>query len=1299
MSSIARGALPVALAVLLSCGGGRKPPEASDAGGGPPTSACLDNDGDGFSGTGDCSAVDPVDCNDSDPNARPGGTETCNGRDDDCDGQSDEGLEVRPYFTDRDGDGFGSEKVSEGCAPPLEGGTVVDKGGDCDDEDAAINPGAAESCNGKDDDCDGPVDDGLTFKDFYPDGDGDGFGDASGTSIKSCQASVMGRAPNSSDCNDQNPTIKPTAQELCNKIDDNCDGQADNDIVYQSYYPDLDGDGFGQKGGAAESSCSVVPGKVTNDQDCNDMDATVKPGAPESCNGSDDDCDGAVDDGLAFSSWWPDADGDGYGAANGTPVSACKPVTGRANNNLDCSDSNPSVKPGAPEVCNGSDDDCDGTVDDGLTFTNYYADADGDGYGAGTPINACQPIAGRVTNNLDCNDANAAVKPGAPESCNGSDDDCDGTADDGLAFASYWPDADGDGYGSKSASPQSACAPVSGKVTNNGDCDDTRSSVNPAATEVCNGLDDECDGQVDDGLTFANYWPDADGDGYGSKNASPQSACAPVSGKVTNNGDCDDGDVDAHPGAAERCNQKDDNCDGQVDNGTVMQSYYPDLDSDGYGAAGSTAQVSCAPVAGKVTNDRDCNDNNANVKPGAAELCNGIDDDCDNTPDDGLTFLGYYPDLDSDGYGAAGSTAQMSCAPVSGKVTNNQDCNDGNASIKPGQAELCDGVDQDCDGQIDEGLPTQSYYTDADGDGYGASGATPQASCRAVAGKAPNNQDCNDANASIRPGAAESCNNVDDDCDAQVDENNPGGGAACDTGQAGVCAAGTVTCQSGALTCLRNQGPSAEKCNGSDDDCDNQVDEDFPNKGQSCTSGLGVCARTGTYVCKADGSGTQCSATPGSSNAAACDGQDNDCDGVVDEPYLSSTNDVSTVPFTDIEVVPYYHSATGCAGGVNGTGTDALAGGAMVMAGGTAGLLFQKLDANGAPTGSAVNVAGLTYADVAIAQAGDGFVIAGLWSGGSANATEVDLYFVDANGTERARKWTAYKTTANAYDSLRVTRGNGRRVTVIWRESGVGLHLGRIEPVFNSTTSTWSITHPATPVALVANASMPRGVGADSTHWDWDASQTCASASSLRINRVAYLASSQQIRFFDVAEDGTSRSADTILENTTGTVTFDEPEVAFFRSANADQWMIAYTTANSGASPPNEDLNFWLSTNPSLIDYAYLGLATENGVDSIRRPRITVTPTRLWLTALRYVNDSSGFKRQMMSRKLTFSGGKDPASTTVELSATSGACSGAPPCRPGDKDGLATWAAKERIYYAGSGASPAGSYSSVLVCN
>lgn len=153
----------------------------------------------------------------------------------------------------------------------------------------------------------------------------------------------------------------------------------------------------------------------------------------------------------------------------------------------------------SPEVCNGLDDDCNGLVDDGLTYSTYYTDDDNDGYGAGPGVSLCSnPGPGFATTPGDCDDNNAAINPGAAEQCNGIDDDCDGQIDEGLTGQTYYTDADGDGYGDENATGISSCVPIPGSATNNDDCNDNNIAINPGATEICNGIDDDCDGQVDE---------------------------------------------------------------------------------------------------------------------------------------------------------------------------------------------------------------------------------------------------------------------------------------------------------------------------------------------------------------------------------------------------------------------------------------------------------------------------------------------------------------------------------------------------------------------------------------------------------------------------------------------------------------------------------------------------------------------------------------------------------------------------------------------------------------------------------
>ncbi|MBL8919909.1 MAG: putative metal-binding motif-containing protein [Myxococcaceae bacterium] len=1301
-----RHILAVLVATALGCGREGRLMNTVDAG--PPLPApvsCLDADGDGIPGTGSCRDEPRVDCKDNDPLAFPGASELCNATDDDCDGEVDEGLPRTAWFRDGDGDGVGAMRVGEGCqAPPM---GAVTASGDCDDGNPSIRPGAAEVCNGIDDDCDGARDNGIPFQDFYPDADGDGFGASGGAAMQACEAMVQGRVPNRSDCNDGDPTVKPGASELCNRVDDNCDGQVDNGITFQSYYVDQDGDGFGATGSAPESSCSPIAGKVTNQADCNDASPTVKPGAPETCNQVDDNCDGQVDENLTLITSYVDGDGDGFGAM-GTAVSSCAVQPGRVTVGTDCNDADPTVKPGAPERCNGADDDCDGTPDDGLTFTAYYADMDGDGFGTGAALNACQSVPGRVTNASDCNDGDATVKPGAPERCNGADDDCDGTPDDGLTFSSYYVDGDGDGAGQAGSTPMSACEPVTGRVTNATDCNDGNAAIRPGATETCNQVDDDCDMLVDEGLATQAWYPDGDGDGRGRLGAMAVNRCNAPPGHVLSNDDCNDLNASIRPGAVEVCNGLDDNCDMLVDNGAMAQNYWLDGDGDGFGRAGSSPQNSCAPISGWVTNASDCNDLNAAVKPTAVEVCNGIDDNCNSSTDEGLTFLTYYVDADVDGYGARMSAGQSSCQPVPGRVTNDQDCNDAVAAIRPGATETCNVIDDDCDGLTDEGLPTQNWWVDGDSDGYGHATGQAVVSCAVQSGRVTNNLDCNDGSAAVRPGVAELCNNVDDNCSGAVDEGNPGGGAACLTGQAGVCNAGTQTCVSGGLSCVRNVEPSPERCNGLDDDCTGGVDEPFPGVGTSCSAGVGVCLRSGSIVCNAAQTGTLCNADAGAPTPSACDGLDNDCDGVVDEPFLVATANVGTTAWQDLEVQPYFYSAGGCQGGLQTSGTDALAGGGLLMGVGQSGVVFQRLDPAGVPSGTPTQFTSLTYLDVAMAQAGDGFVVAGVW----ASSPEIDLFYVDAaTGASRALRYSQFNAGSGAViDSLRVVRVSGRQVVVVWRQSGGaannGVRMARYRIDGDGGATAFSITNTnlcGGACTISPSATMPAGVGADSDVSDWVGVQTCSSA--LRKVGISYLTTGQSLNFFEVNEDGTGKwMAEEVVYTVSSPRLMAEPDVTFYPSpASRSPWVVAYVTKDPGDTPPTADLTFGtrvISGTPYWSwGYAWLDYARENGVDSITRPRVTPTATGLLFVANRFVVDASGFKRQVMTRFTDLTGSRTPFGSAVEVPVTSGACGAEPDCRPGNKVGLAAWAPFSRLYYGASGATPVGSYASRLTCN
>jgi hypothetical protein len=441
-------------------------------------------------------------------------------------------------FVDADGDGYGAQE-------------------DCDDSDPTFHPGATEAdCTDPNDyNCDGSV--------GYADADADGFA--------ACE-----------DCDDLLAEVNDDADEVCDGLDNDCNGFVDSDDPNLadgiSWYADVDGDGYGADHFVIEA-CEQPDGYTAAADDCDDLDASSHPGALEVCDSVDNDCNGAIDEGVGLT-WYADADGDGYGDASSTQESCTQPA-GYSANGDDCDDGDPSARPGGVEVCDGADNDCDGAIDGSgaLDASNWYADADGDGYGDdATVVEDCSAPSGHVASSGDCNDGDAAVSPAAVESCDNIDNDCDGTIDgaNSVDASTWYADGDGDGDGD-SNNAIVACEAPSGAVATGGDCDDADAALNhlDADSDGASSCDGDCD-DSDAGLNLS----DADADG--------ENTC---------DGDCDDANGAVYTSAQEICDNLDNDCDGST------ESYGPTQIQGGSLASGVSQHYQYSPTtpgAGQV---------------------------------------------------------------------------------------------------------------------------------------------------------------------------------------------------------------------------------------------------------------------------------------------------------------------------------------------------------------------------------------------------------------------------------------------------------------------------------------------------------------------------------------------------------------------------------------------------------------------------------------------------------------------------------------------------------------------------
>ncbi len=861
------------------------------------------------------------------------GTETCNNADDDCDGVVDDGLSRACY-----GGASGCVEGPVGtftCTGTCRAGTSSCAAGTWGSCTTDVRP-VAEECNGLDDDCDGSIDEGLTRTCYTGPAGTDGVGTCHG-GTQTCSAGAWSTCsgevrPVSEACNNADDNCDGTIDnmgtitcgvgvcnhsvskcvagvlqtcdpmegaiaELCNNVDDNCDGLVDS--FYGGCYPAATPGCVENPVGSGNYTCAGMcqaGSRLCTTGSWGSCSGSIVP-VSEVCDGLDNDCDGTPDDGLGSTTCGLGVCEHTIQNCSGGTMQTCDPMQGAL-----------------AETCNNADDDCDGVVDDGLLRACY----DGTGGCVEGPVGTftCTGTCRAGTSSCAAGtwgSCTADVTPVAEE-CNGLDDDCDGSVDEGLTRACYTGPAGTEGVGTCLGGTQTCNAGAWGACSG---------EVRPAS-EACNNADDNCDGTVDNmgnvtcGVGVCNH-------SVPKCVAGVLQTCDPMEGAI-----------------AELCNNVDDNCDGLVD--SFYGGCYPaatlgcvenPVGSGNYDCTGMCQAGSRLCTTGSWGS---CS---GSIVP-VSEVCDGLDNDCDGTPDDGLgsTTCGLGV-CEHTIQNCSGGTMQT-CDPMQGALAetcNNADddcdgvvddgllracygggsgcvegppgtftctgiCQTGNSACAAGtwgaclndvqpRAEECNGLDDDCDGAVDEGLTRTCYTGPAGTEGTGACHGGTQ-SCSAGAWGVCAGE--------VRP-VTESCNNADDDCDGAIDDM---GDLTC--GQ-GVCNHSVPRCIAGVMqTCDPMEGAIAELCNNVDDNCDGLVDQFYggcyPLATPGCTENppgsgnytcTGLC-QSGTRFC-ATGLWGACSGAV-VPQTELCDGSDNDCDGQLDEGFGTTTCGVGVCEHT-----------------------------------------------------------------------------------------------------------------------------------------------------------------------------------------------------------------------------------------------------------------------------------------------------------------------------------------------------------------------------------------------------------------
>ena len=834
--------------------------------------------------------------------------EVCDGLDNDCDGATDADDATDLAQNDlrlcesQTGACLGAVKPSVRC--------VLGEWQDCEDADylshsSAYDPTTELRCDGVDNDCDGNADEDFSVSLL----DGrviQGTGQPCGTGACSGGTTVCNPAADGTTC----PTEGDAGPEVCNGVDDDCDGQTDAGDPVDLLTHDLDACGLqaGVCAGASKPASLCESGAWracsadTYSSYAESQGDTYEPGAESRCDDQDNDCDDAVDEDFSLS----EPDGtliEGVGAACG--LGACTGGTTLCNGVADgivCS----SLGDQALERCDGIDNDCDGLTDaedpDLLSDDPQDCEAqDGVCAGASKPASACVAGAWRACSASEYAAHSGAWQDGLEARCDALDNDCDGHTDEDFVVTT----ADGSVHSGTNAScGVGACG--GGTTVCRGDGSGIRCSTTALASpELCNGTDDDCDGLTDaadaSDLVSNDLRLCERQSGVCAGASKPSSRCVGGAWLSCSDDDYSAQRVDYEPGVEDSCDQRDNDCDGGVDEDFELTLL------DGRVVTGTGQSCGAGACAGGVTTCRPSEDGiRCSTEANAVlETCNGADDDCDGLIDaaDAVDLLvndGRACEK-QDGVCAGAPKPASLCEEGSWQLCSNEIYGAWSPYWEAGVEGSCDGLDNDCDGSADEDFDTITL------DGVTLSGLGLACGVGACLGGSTAcaadglSTECS-TNGLASP---ELCNNIDDDCDGRLDAADSADLLLHDLTscglQAGVCLGSFAPASSclggiwqGCTTAVyQNHADSYEPevevtCDGVDNDCDGSADEDFVTKTADGVSHLGVgdacgagrCSG-GITVCRGDGSGTRCTSA-GDAVAEICNGLDDDCDAAID---------------------------------------------------------------------------------------------------------------------------------------------------------------------------------------------------------------------------------------------------------------------------------------------------------------------------------------------------------------------------------------------------------------------------------